>query len=108
MMTVAAWSWLSAVVSLIGPWISGRNPRWGWMYGLASQSVWIAYGLDTDAKGNLMLSAGYVILYWVNIRRWRHSRFDRNAADTVEAMAAKLRDAGWQVTAPEPAMGGAR
>jgi hypothetical protein len=48
-------------------WISGLNPRTGWAYGIASQSVWIAYGLLTHQPGMIALSGAYTGLYGRNI-----------------------------------------
>lgn len=80
-MSAAMWSWIAAAVSIAGLWISGHNPRWGWIYGIASQAVWVTYGLVTDQPGMLLLSVAFVILYGRNLRRWRGTRFQRAAAE---------------------------
>lgn len=76
-MSTAEWSWFAAAVSVPGLWISGLNPRTGWVYGIASQSVWIAYGLVTHQPGMIALSAAFTGLYGRNIWRWRGTRFQR-------------------------------
>jgi hypothetical protein len=71
----AAWSWVAAAVSIAGLWISGYSPRIGWLYGIASQGVWVAYGLVTDQPGMIALSVAFVVIYVRNLRRWRGVRF---------------------------------
>ena len=50
-------------MSVLGLWISGLNPCTGWVYGIASQSVWIAYGLVTHQPGMIAFSAAFIGLY---------------------------------------------
>lgn len=79
-MSAAYWSWIAAGVSIAGLWISGLNPRWGWAFGIATQGVWIAYGLATAQPGMLALSAAFITLYGRNLWRWRHTAFQRATA----------------------------
>jgi hypothetical protein len=81
-------------VSIAGLWISGHSPRAGWTYGIASQAVWVAYGLTTHQHGLVALSAAMTIIYIRNLRRWRGTRFTPAASTT-----ARKRDPG---TAPTP------
>ncbi len=83
-MSAAYWSWIAAGVSIAGLWISGQNPRWGWAFGIATQGVWIAYGLATDQPGMLALSAAFITLYGRNLWRWRHTAFRRATAAEAE------------------------
>ena len=76
-MSAATWSWIAAVASIGGLWISGNNPRRGWLYGIACQAVWVAYGAATDQPGMIALSVAFVAIYGRNLRRWRHTRFER-------------------------------
>ncbi len=78
-MSPAAWSWLAAGVSIAGLWLGGINPRAGWVYGIASQAVWVSYGTMTQQPGMVALSVAFVGLYANNIRRWRGTRFERPA-----------------------------
>lgn len=78
-MSIVAWSWLAAGVSILGLWISGLNPRTGWIYGLAAQAVWVCYGLVTDQPGMIALSVAFVVIYSRNLRRWKGTRFVRSA-----------------------------
>lgn len=81
-MDPALWSWLAASLSIIGLWVSGQNPRAGWIYGISIQAVWVAYGLDTGQSGMLALSVAFVVIYSRNLHRWRGTRFDRAAAQS--------------------------
>ena len=78
-MSAAAWSWFAATASVLGLWISGLNPRTGWVYGTASQGVWIAYGVVTGQPGMIALSAAFIVLYGRNLWRWRGTHFARQA-----------------------------
>lgn len=80
-MSAASWSWVAAAASILGLWLSGVNPRVGWVYGLGSQSVWIAYGVATHQLGMLALSAAFLVLYSRNLYRWRGTRFQRKVSD---------------------------
>ena len=81
-MSPAIWSWVAAAVSIAGLWISGVNPRAGWLYGISSQAVWIAYGLATEQHGMLALSGAFVLIYGRNLWRWRGTRFHPAAVPT--------------------------
>jgi len=74
-MSAAWWSWFAAAVSIGGLWIGGTNPRIGWIYGIASQAVWVTYGLVTNQPGMIALSVAFVSLYSRNIWRWRGTQF---------------------------------
>jgi hypothetical protein len=76
-LSASTWSWLAAVVSIVGLWIAGYNPRTGWIYGIASQAVWITYGLTTNQPGMIALSVAFVTIYLRNLWRWRGRRFER-------------------------------
>lgn len=91
-MSPAAWSWIAAGVSVVGLWIGGFNPRWGWVYGIGCQAVWVTYGILTDQPGMIALSVAFVALYSRNILRWRGTRFERTP----------------KLPQPSPATGGAR
>jgi hypothetical protein len=89
-MSAATWSWVAAAVSVAGLWIGGLNPRTGWIYGIASQSIWVTYGLVTDQPGMIALSVAFVGIYSRNLWRWRFTRFQpagRGASPTAEQVA---------------------
>lgn len=68
----ALWSFVPAAVSVGGLWLSGRNPKAGWWYGLASQlTVWTVYPLLTGQPGLLAMSAVFACLYVFNLWKWR-------------------------------------
>lgn len=88
-MSAATWSWIAAVVSVAGLWISGYNPKIGWAYGIISQGVWIAYGLATNQPGMIALSLAFIVIYLRNLRRWRGSRFERTPQRSEEQVKAQ-------------------
>lgn len=68
-----AWSLVTFAVSAFGLWLSGRNVKHGWAYGIASQVLWATEGLATGRPGDIALSVVFVGMYVRNLRRWRHS-----------------------------------
>lgn len=80
-MSPAAWSLLTAAVSIAGLWISGQNPRAGWVYGIAAQAVWVASAVFTGRPGDILLSAAFVVIYGRNLLRWRGVVFDPTRKD---------------------------
>ncbi len=74
-MTAEMWSWLAALVSATGLWISGVSPRAGWIYGFGAQVIWILYGFFTAQPGMIALSAVFVGLYIRNLYRWHGTQF---------------------------------
>jgi hypothetical protein len=78
-MSASTWSWFAAAVSIAGLWISGYNPKAGWVYGIGSQAVWVTYGLATNQHGMIALSVAFVVIYARNLQRWRGTRFLRTA-----------------------------
>lgn len=58
---------LLAVFGLTALWMayspSPRARRWSPFVGLLSQPAWIAYAVDADAWGLLLLSAAYTAVY---------------------------------------------
>ncbi len=75
MTTAALFSWITALAAVIGMWLGGYNPRWGWIYGMANQILWVIYGLVTNQPGMIALSFLYVVLYVRNLRRWKGTQF---------------------------------
>lgn len=84
-MSPAAWSWVTAAVSISGLWVGGTNPRAGWIYSIANQSVWIAYGLATSQPGMIALSAAFIILNGRNLWRWKGTRFQPHTQGPIKA-----------------------
>ena len=58
-MSASTWSWVASAVSVAGLWLSGYNPRIGWIYGIFSQIVWTS-SRACDTQGRIGPSAtGY-------------------------------------------------
>jgi hypothetical protein len=75
--TPEQWSWIAAAVSIVGLWVGGHSPRAGWVYGIACQAVWAAYGWSTGQYGMIALSAAFVLIYLRNLNRNRGAQFIR-------------------------------
>jgi hypothetical protein len=82
--SASLWSWIAAAASCAGLWLSGYNPRWGWVYGICCQGVWTAYGWFTHQPGMIALSVVFVVIYTRNLRRWRGTRFQRQPEPAAE------------------------
>jgi hypothetical protein len=89
-MSASVWSWLAALVSIAGLWLSGHNPKIGWLYGIVSQGVWATYGLTTHQPGMIALSAAFVVIYTRNLRRWRGTRFRPTTRTASSANAMEV------------------
>lgn len=74
-MSPETWSWVVAGASALGLWVSGQNPRSGWIYGIACQALWVSYGLAIDQPGIVALSFVFVFIYSRNLHRWRRTDF---------------------------------
>lgn len=65
------WSLVTCTVSVIGLWLSGRNVKHGWRFGIASQAVWFIAGVATGRLGDIILCGIFVGMYLRNLRKWR-------------------------------------
>lgn len=61
------WSFVLAIVGIIGLWIAGSNRWYGWGVGLAAQVLWVVYGIATEQYGFLLSAFGYGFVYTRNI-----------------------------------------
>ncbi|WP_040829018.1 hypothetical protein [Nocardia jiangxiensis] len=75
MTALAAWSWITAAVSIIQCWISSHNPRKGWLFGIAAQSVWVIDGIVTGQPGTIALSVALTCIYIRALYRWHGTDF---------------------------------
>lgn len=60
--------------TLFGMWAVGRKFWWGWLVGILNQGVWFAFIVAFAAWGLLPLSGALLVLYSVNLSRWRRQR----------------------------------
>jgi hypothetical protein len=70
-------SWTLGAMAAVGLLIVGRKKTWGWLFLVAAQTMWIAYGLTTRQYGFVASGAGFALLNGHNWLKWR--RADRLA-----------------------------
>lgn len=70
-MSLNTWSWLLTAVSVFGLWLTGRNPRAGWVFAVLVQQLWLTWALITDQWGFAVQSVAFSAMYARNLWRWR-------------------------------------
>jgi len=68
------WSFVLAGIGITGLFLAGRGQAAGWLIGLGSQLLWVAYALATGQYGFLLSAAGYGSVYALNAHRWLRAR----------------------------------
>lgn len=68
---IQAWPWILTVVGVIGFYLSGAKKRSGWMIGIASQGLWLAYAITTKQWGFIPACAAYGTVYYYNWCKWK-------------------------------------
>lgn len=61
------WSFILAVVGILGLWVAGSNRWYGWAIGLGAQLLWVIYALVSNQYGFLLSAFGYGFVYARNI-----------------------------------------
>lgn len=80
----AYWSWVLTLMGMLTVYLTGRNVRVGWGFGLATQAVWLAYGLATGQPGFILSVVGFGGLYAVNLARSHRSRVRAGGPDVEQ------------------------
>ena len=65
-----AWSYVLAVVGVIGIFFVGRKTIWGWWVLLFNEALWIAYALVTDQYGFILSAIAYAAVYIRSYIHW--------------------------------------
>lgn len=86
------WSLVTMAVSVVGLWLAGHEPSWGWWYGIGCQVVWTVEGTFTHRPGDIILSVVFAALYVRNIRRNRGASYrqQRDLSTRVAELEAEL------------------
>jgi hypothetical protein len=67
------WSYLLALVGILGIWLAGRRSAAGWAVGVAAQVLWIAYAIATSQYGFVISALAYGGIYARNWWKWTRS-----------------------------------
>lgn len=68
------WSYILAVVGILGIFLAGKKRTVGWVIGLGAQLLWIAYAIVTAQYGFIVSALGYGWVYGLNWWRWAHPK----------------------------------
>ena len=63
--------WITSAVTLYSMFLLGHKKWYGWLIGLANQSLWLTTIFMFKEWGLLPLTACLIVLYAHNLRRWR-------------------------------------
>lgn len=64
------WSWVLAVIGVLGIYFVGLRTIWGWLVLLFNEALWIAYALVTDQYGFIFSALAYAIVYIRSYIHW--------------------------------------
>jgi hypothetical protein len=65
------WSWILAVIGVIGIYFVGRKHRWAWLWLCANEVLWITYALITKQYGFIFSAIAYAAVYVKSFIHWR-------------------------------------
>lgn len=64
------WSWILTAIGVFGIYLTTRRSWWGYVVGLAAQTLWIAYAVTTRQWGFIVSAAAYGSVYALGWYRW--------------------------------------
>lgn len=65
--------WLACLTGLIGAFLlasNNRSSKWGFVAFLASNALWIAYGISIQAWGLITMQVGFTATSLIGIAKW--------------------------------------
>jgi hypothetical protein len=65
------WSWILAVIGVIGIYFVGRKNRWAWLWLIFNECFWIVYAVITDQYGFILAAVAYSAVYIKSFLHWR-------------------------------------
>jgi nicotinamide riboside transporter PnuC len=65
------WSWILTAFGVSGIYLAGRKNKWGWVIGILSQFLWVAFAISTAQYGFILGSICYGSVYAMNFIKWR-------------------------------------
>lgn len=64
------WSWILTLFGVSAMYMAGKNNKWGWVLGIFSQVLWIAFAIVTYQYGFIIASLLYGSVYAKNFINW--------------------------------------
>lgn len=65
------WSWVLTAAGVGGMYLAGKKNKWGWIIGICSQFLWIAFAIATSQYGFIVASILYGTVYAKNFINWQ-------------------------------------
>ena len=65
------WSWILAVIGVIGIYFVGRKHRWAWLWLIFNECLWVVYAVITDQYGFILAAVAYTAVYIKSFLHWR-------------------------------------
>ena len=65
------WSWVLAVIGVIGIYFVGRKFTWAWLWLIFNECLWIIYAVTTEQYGFIFAAVAYVAVYIKVFLHWR-------------------------------------
>jgi len=64
------WSWVLAIVGVIGIYFVGKKTIWGWLVLLFNECIWIIYATTTKQYGFIFSAIAYAGVYIRSYIHW--------------------------------------
>lgn len=64
------WSWVLAVIGILGIYLAGRKKAAGWLVGMSAQLLWFVYAIVTKQWGFIFTAVAYAVIYGKNWLAW--------------------------------------
>lgn len=64
------WSWVLSATTAISVYLLGFKKSWVWLFALANEFLWIAYGVVTKQWGFVGFGLVYGVIYTFNWLKW--------------------------------------
>lgn len=101
------WSYITWPTTVAGSWLGSQNPRWGWVYGIVHQFVWVVEAYSTHRWGDLGNCVWFWFIYSRSLWRWRGTDFIPTAHKAVNKKRRVKRPIGLECRCGQPEHGAA-
>lgn len=85
-MNTQTWSWLLAVLGVIGMVFVGKKQWWAFVLLGANETLWIVFAITQKAYGFIFGAVAYIAIHAYNANKWRNTKIlkkDFNWLDEV-------------------------
>jgi len=73
-MSLVAWSWILALSGICGLTAIGKKIRWGWVWMLVNEGLWMTYAIATKQYGFIVGSILYAVTYYRGFIKWKEEK----------------------------------